>query len=58
MKTRHMTNMDQKIDPPSNIVMLRNSFVATTKNKKYVEINSKSFGKKLNNNLQLNKVKE
>ena len=58
MKTRHMTNMDQKIDPPSNIVILRNSFVATTKNKKYVEINSKSFGKKLNNNLQLNKVKE
>ena len=58
MKTRHMTNMGQKIDPPSNIVILRNSFVATTKNKKYVEINSKSFGKKLNNNLQLNKVKE
>ena len=58
MKTRHMTNMDQKIDPLSNIVILRNSFVATTKNKKkYVEINSKSFRKKLNNNLQLNKVK-
>lgn len=53
-----MTNMDQKIDPLSNIVILRNSFVATTKNKKkYVEINSKSFRKKLNNNLQLNKVK-
>lgn len=43
-----MTNMDQKIDPLSNIVILRNSFVATTKNKKYVEINSKSFRKKLN----------
>ena len=58
MKTRHMTNMDQKIDPLSNIVILRNSFVATTKNKKkYVEINSKSFRKKLNINLQLNKVK-
>ena len=53
MKTRHMTNMDQKIDELKSYI--EELFCSRDKKlENYMKIYSKSFGKKLNYNSQMN----
>ena len=53
MKSRHMTNMDQKIDELKSYI--EELFCSRDKKlENYMKIYSKSFGKKLNYNSQMN----